>query len=66
MTVKVTLNSHCPHMYSVLVVKSFARYTPTFFNKVGKDAMRKQASGTGLCVIRQTPYERLKLKQNPN
>ncbi|MBM4456371.1 MAG: hypothetical protein FJ011_01190 [Chloroflexi bacterium] len=67
MTVKVTLKGPCPQLYSVLAVKSFAMYSPAFFEKVGKDAMKTQASGTGPFMVESyTPNESLKLKKNPN
>lgn len=67
LTVKVTLKQPFPPMYSVLAVKTFAMYSRAFFEKVGKDAMKTQACGTGPFVVESyTPNEVLKLKKNPN
>ena len=67
LTVRVTLKRPYPGIYNVLHVKTFSMYSPTFVQKVGDDALKSQAVGTGpFMVAEYVPNEHLKLKRNPN
>ena len=67
LTVKVTLSRPYAGIYNVLHVKTFVMYSPTWAQKVGDDALKSQAVGTGpFMVAEYVPNERLVLKKNPN
>jgi len=67
LTVKVTLTRPAPSIFGVLAAKSWSIYSQEFVEKVGDDAMKVQASGTGpFMVVEYVPTEILKLVKNPN
>jgi ABC-type transport system substrate-binding protein len=67
LTVRVTLTRPAPNLRSILVTKTFSMYSPTFSQRVGDDALKLQASGTGpFSVTEFRPNEIVRLKKNPN
>jgi ABC-type transport system substrate-binding protein len=67
LTVRVTLTRPAPNLRSILVTKTFSMYSPTFAQRVGDDALKQQASGTGpFMVVEWRANEILRLKKNPN
>ncbi len=67
LTVKVTLSRPATNLRSVLVTKTFSMYSPTFAQRVGDDALKLQASGTGAFMLTEfRPNEIVRLKKNPN
>lgn len=67
LTVRVTLTRPAPNLRSILVTKTFSMYSPAFSQRVGDDALKSQASGTGPFVVAEwRPNELLRLRKNPN
>jgi len=65
--VRVTLTNPYAGMYNALHIKTFSMYSPTFVQKVGDDALKGQAVGTGPFMVEEyVPNEYLELKKNPN
>jgi len=66
LTVKVTLTRPATNLRQVLVTKTFSMYSPTFAQRVGDDALKLQASGTGPFMLTEfRPNEVVRLKKNP-
>src|SRR5262249_42825657 len=65
-TVRVVLTRPAPSLAASLSVKTFSMYSPTFAEKVGDDALKQQASGTGPFTVAEfKPNELLRLRKNP-
>jgi len=66
LTVRVILSRPDPSLDAFLSAPTFSMYSPTFVAKVGDDALKQQASGTGPFMVAEfKPNEILRLKKNP-
>ena len=64
-TLEITLSRLYTGMYNILAVKTFSIYSPSFYEEVGSDGIKTQASGTGpFKVDSYTPNEKLLLVKN--
>ena len=64
-TLEITLSRLYTGMYNILAVKTFSIYSPSFYEEVGSDGIKTQASGTGpFKVDSYTPNEKLELVKN--
>ena len=64
-TLEITLSRLYTGMYNILAVKTFSIYSPSFYEEVGSDGIKTQASGTGpFKVDSYTPNEKLVLVKN--
>jgi ABC-type transport system substrate-binding protein len=67
LTLKVTLTRPSPSIFGVLAAKSWSIYSREFVEKVGDDALKVQACGTGpFTVVEYTPSEGMKMVKNEN
>ena len=64
-TLEITLSRLYTGMYNILAVQTFSIYRPRFYEEVGSDGIKTQASGTGpFKVDSYTPNEKLELVKN--
>ena len=64
-TLEITLSRLYTGMYNILAVKTFSIYSPSFYEEVGSDGIKTDASGTGpFKVDSYTPNEKLELVKN--
>ena len=67
LTARVVLTRPSPSLAASLSAKTFSMYSPSFAQKVGDDALKQQASGTGPFTVAEfKPNEFLSLKKNPS
>ncbi|MBI4277031.1 MAG: hypothetical protein HY660_01125 [Armatimonadetes bacterium] len=67
LTVRINLTRPAPSLKAFLSDKTFSMYSPAFVERVGDNALKQQASGTGPFTVAEfRPNEVLRLKKNPN
>jgi len=67
LTVRVRLTRPAPHLPSILSLGNLAMYSPRWVERVGDDAVRQGAVGTGPFILDEfRPQQIVRLKRNPN
>jgi ABC-type transport system substrate-binding protein len=67
LTVRVALTRPAPNLRAVLSTKTYSMYSPAFVQRVGEDAIKTQASGTGpFTLVDFRPNEVFRFRKNPS